>query len=147
MSATITFGGITPILPVRDLAASVDYYTRVLGFAVQWQYPGTIAAVSRGRCDVFLCEGDQGHPGTWAWIGVDDVEALHDEYQRTGARIRQPPTNFHWALEMQVTDPDGNVLRIGSDSKAGRPFGPWLDMHGRHWGRGPDGKPALLDGP
>jgi hypothetical protein len=28
-----------------------------------------------------------------------------------------PPTNFPWALEMQVKDPDGNVLRIGSEPK------------------------------
>ena len=28
-----------------------------------------------------------------------------------------PPTTFPWALEMQIEDPDGNVLRIGSDPK------------------------------
>ena len=26
-----------------------------------------------------------------------------------------PPTNFPWALEMQIEDPDGNVLRFGSE--------------------------------
>jgi hypothetical protein len=29
---------------------------------------------------------------------------------------------------MQVEDPDGNVLRFGSDSIKGRPYGEWLDM-------------------
>jgi len=29
--------------------------------------------------------------------------------------IRSEPANLPWALEMQVEDPDGNVLRFGSD--------------------------------
>jgi hypothetical protein len=29
-----------------------------------------------------------------------------------------PPTNFPWALEMHVEDPDGNVLRLGSEPKS-----------------------------
>ena len=34
-----------------------------------------------------------------------------------GAPIRLPPTNFSWALEIQVEDPDGNVLRFGSEPR------------------------------
>jgi catechol 2,3-dioxygenase-like lactoylglutathione lyase family enzyme len=127
----IVFGGVQPILRISNLQASVHYYTRVLGFVVDFQE--IIASVSRGRCALFLVEGDQGHPGTWVWVGVSDVESLYDEYQRKGARIRQPPTNFPWALEMQVEDPDGNVLRFGSEPKAHVRFGPWLDMRGDRW--------------
>jgi hypothetical protein len=35
--------------------------------------------------------------------------------------IRLKPTNFAWAYEMQVEDPDGRVLRFGSDPKGDRP--------------------------
>jgi hypothetical protein len=28
-----------------------------------------------------------------------------------------PPTRYTWALKMQIEDPDGNVLRMGSDPK------------------------------
>jgi len=61
------------------------------------------------------------------------VTALHEEFVAAGATIRQVPTNFEWALEMQVSDLDGNVLRFGSDPIPGKPYGPWLDMHGRQW--------------
>jgi hypothetical protein len=37
------------------------------------------------------------------------------------------------ALEMQVEDLDGNVLRLGSDPRAGEPEGEWLDTHGHRW--------------
>ena len=34
---------------------------------------------------------------------------------------------------LEVTDPDGNILRFGSDPIPGQPCGPWLDMHGVSW--------------
>ena len=59
--------------------------------------------------------GGQGHPGAWVWVGVGDVRALHRIYRERGAKIRMEPKNFPWALEMQIEDPDGNVLRFGSE--------------------------------
>ena len=133
------FGGVNPIFRVNDLNASLDYYVNVLGFKVDWKTEGGIAAVSRDRCGIFLCVGDQGHTGTWVWIGTGDVEALQRELVAKGAKIRHPPTNYDWALEMQVEDLDGNVLRIGSEPKSGEPFGEWLDMNGVRWLKKPEG--------
>ncbi len=130
---SVEFEGVSPILRVANLAASLTYYVDVLGFAIDWHYPSSIASVSRGRVSIFLCEGDQGHPGAWAWIGVSDADALHAEYQQLGAIIRVPPTNYPWALEMHVEDPDGNVLRFGSESRENEPFGEWMDMRGKRW--------------
>ena len=64
---------------------------------------------------IYLCRGGQGNVGAWIWVGVGDVRALYSAYKERGAIIRQEPTNRHWALEMQIQDPDGNVLRFGSD--------------------------------
>jgi predicted enzyme related to lactoylglutathione lyase len=136
-TARTRFGGTTPILPISDLGASIDYYVNALGFKTD--FVDVIASVSRDRCNLFLVRGDQGHPGSWVWIGVHDVDALHDEYRTSGAKVRQPPTNFSWACEMQVEDLDGNVLRLGSEPKPNQPFGPWLDMHGDLWVLQPDG--------
>lgn len=70
-----------------------------------------------GRGEHLLVRSDQGQPGTWVWVGVEDVEALHDEYRQSGATILHPPENFPWACEMKVADPDGHVLRFGSEPK------------------------------
>ena len=131
------FEGSQPILRVSDLEASVRYYVDVLGFRIGFHE--AIASVSRGRCALFLVEGDQGNPGSWVWVGVSDVDLVHAEYLRSGARIRQPPTNFPWACEMQVEDLDGNVLRVGSESKPHQSIGPWRDMHGSLWKQQSDG--------
>lgn len=77
--------------------------------------------------------------GSWAWIGVGDVEALFEELRAKGARVRHPPTNYYWGLEMQIEDLDGNVLRLASDRKKDLPNGEWLDMHGRAWIQQSDG--------
>lgn len=106
-----------PILNVASLARSVRYYVDVLGFANAEWGGADFTCVTRDGASIYLSEGDQGQPGTWVWIGVQDVQALYDEYRRSGATILQPPENFPWALEMKVGDPDGHVLRFGSDPK------------------------------
>ena len=109
------FECIEPILYVEDLAISVRYYVDVLGFEqADWE-ADSFAAVSRDGCGIYLCEGVQGHPGTWIWVGVGDVRALHAAYKKRGAMIRRSPKNEPWALEMHIEDPDGHVLRFGSD--------------------------------
>lgn len=83
----VPFEGVTPILPVADAAASIDYYTTKLGFRLDWKDAQSgFASVSRGKCHIFLCPGDQGHPGTWIWVGVGNADALLEEYRRTGAK-------------------------------------------------------------
>ncbi len=131
-TAPLAFGGVTPVLPVRDLAASRDYYVQALGFKINFETEEMVS-VSRGHCVLFLCQGDQGHPGCWVWIDGKDVDALYEEYKSSGAKIRHPPTNYVWALEMQVEDLDGNVLRLGSEPRTNEPDGEWLDMYGRRW--------------
>ena len=127
-----SFGSPAPIFRVADLPSSLAYYTETLGFTKNWGDDGMVS-VSRGRCTIFLTHWDQSCRGSWVWIGVDDAGALHEELVARGARIRVPPTNYEWAFEMQVEDLDGNVLRIGSDPKAGVPYGDFLDAAGVRW--------------
>jgi predicted enzyme related to lactoylglutathione lyase len=51
--------------------------------------------------------------------GVEDAEVLFGEFSAKGACVRSPPKNFDWAYEFQIEDPDGHVLRFGSEPKPG----------------------------
>lgn len=112
--------GLTPILCVQDVVASMAYYVNQLGFKKNWDWtapndptPG-FACVSRGEACIFLCRQGQGQAGTWMSIFVDDVDAFHAEYQQRGARIVEPPTDYPWGMrEMRVMDLDGHMLRFG----------------------------------
>lgn len=141
MTATsrATTGGATPILRVADLEVSIAYYLAQLGFDLEWR-SDPVASVRRDQTSIMLCEGDQGHPGTWLWISTTDADALYAELHERGAWLRQAPANFPWgSRECQITDPDGHVLRFGSDVRDGEPMGEWVDGAGRRWVALPDG--------
>lgn len=113
------FHNLVPILNVRDFAASMEYYVRRLGFTKKWDWgtPPTFGCVTRDNVDIFFCEGGQGHAGMWISIFMDDVDALYADYQKSGAIVRQPPTNLPWGTrEMNVEDLDGHRFRMGSDA-------------------------------
>ena len=109
------FECIDPILRVEDMSVSVRYFVDVLGFEQATWGTDDFTHVGRDGRGIYLCRGGQGHVGAWVWVGVGDVRALYTAYKDRGAIIRQEPTNRPWALEMQIQDPDGNVLRFGSD--------------------------------
>lgn len=111
------FESAVPILNVKNVPASIAYYVEKLGFDKEWDWgsPPSFACVFRDSVRIFLCQDAQGTPGTWISIFIQDVDALHEDYKRRDAIIRQAPTNFPWGLrEMNVEDLDGHRLRIGS---------------------------------
>jgi uncharacterized glyoxalase superfamily protein PhnB len=110
---------VVPILNVAEIASSVDYYVRSLGFQVEWQHRDgdyVISGISRDGYSIYLCERGQGNLGTWLWIGVDDVGGLYDEFLAAGANIVMVPTDFIWGREFRVADPDGHVIRFCGES-------------------------------
>jgi catechol 2,3-dioxygenase-like lactoylglutathione lyase family enzyme len=112
------FQGVTPILNVKDFAASVDYYVHKLGFEKKWAWgePPTFGCVARGKVQIFFCQGAQGRPGMWLSIFMNDVMPLYDEYKTSGAKIKEPPKNFPWGhCEFLVEDLDGHVLRMSGE--------------------------------
>ena len=106
---------IDPILCVSDLDRSVTYYTEILGFEAAIWNTGDFTSVSLAGNGIYLAQNTQGQSGTWVWVGVGSVRAVYELYQERGAIIRMAPTKYPWALELQVEDPDANVLRFGSD--------------------------------
>jgi uncharacterized glyoxalase superfamily protein PhnB len=128
-----SFGGAIPVFRVENVDASIAYYLDALGFKLQWRASDGLACVARDRCTIFLTSDKQSQPRMWVWLGVEDVRALHRHLLTSGARIRNPPENFEWALEMQVEDLDGNVLRIGSETEKDQPLGVWRDADGVRW--------------
>jgi uncharacterized glyoxalase superfamily protein PhnB len=114
---------VIPILSVASIPASLRYYDRVLGFTVDWggEEGSEMASVSRDGHSIMLCQEGQGQAGTWVWIGVEDIEPLFERFRSRGATFRQTPINRPWAYEMQIEDPDGHVLRFGSEPKRDSP--------------------------
>lgn len=106
---------------------SRKFYIDLLGFAEATWGDDHFTSIHLDKKGLYLCQGEQGTAGTWIWIGFDgDIFSLYYELRAKGATIRMPPSNYSWAMEMQVEDPDGHVLRFGTDPDFDKPF---LDKH------------------
>ncbi|HVM88157.1 MAG TPA: VOC family protein [Puia sp.] len=114
---------ITAILNVSNMESSLDFYINILGFQNAAWGNEYFTSVSRNNTGIYLCANGQGQPGTWIWVGIDgDIFALYEELLSKGIIIKMPPQNFSWAMEMHVFDPDGHVLRFGTDPDESMPF-------------------------
>jgi uncharacterized glyoxalase superfamily protein PhnB len=121
-----------PILYAQNVARSIAYYVDVLGFRLGWAWSDaeqrflkhgdtaapTFALVGRGPVHLMLCQQTQGAPGMWLHLDVDkpeQLDALHEAWARSGARILEPPSRRPWNMyEMRVQDLDGHVLRVSA---------------------------------
>jgi catechol 2,3-dioxygenase-like lactoylglutathione lyase family enzyme len=117
---TVRYENSQPILRVENMEASLHFYVDILGFNNAGWGTGDFTSVNRDGAGLYLCRGAQGRGGAWVWIGVEDAAKLHEELKARGVPIRKPPTNYSWALEIHVEDPDGNVLRFGSEPDIAR---------------------------
>ena len=114
---------IIPILPVRDLAKSLAFYTESLDFKLDWggAKGDTICSVSRDGRSIMLSQKDRIESPVWVWIGLED-DALFGEWQSNGVKVHQEPQNHPWAYEMKFQDLDGNILWVGTEPKADQSF-------------------------
>ncbi len=102
---------MVPIFHTQDGYAAAKWYAR-LGFEVESEHrfaPGMplYLFLKRGTVHLHLSEhqGDA-RPGTLVYLYVDEVDSIAAEFN---AEVQEQP----WAREVQLTDPDGNRLRIG----------------------------------
>ena len=112
-------------MTVKDLQQSLAYYHDKLGFDVAFQYgePVFYAGVCSGEVQLHMIAVDrttrQAGNGAVAII-VDDVDALHADLQKRGARVLKAPANQPYGLrDFDVADLDGNMLFFGMETPKG----------------------------
>lgn len=112
-----------PVLPVSNLAASVGFYTDILGFSLDWGdiHRDSVCSVSRDGRPIMLMKRPPPLPHTCVWIGLAD-DSLFSEYKAKGVAVLQEPRNRPWSYEMKIADIDGNVLWLGTEPKTDEPF-------------------------
>jgi catechol 2,3-dioxygenase-like lactoylglutathione lyase family enzyme len=103
---------VVPILHVADAQVSSHWYGQ-LGFEVEWQHTfgpemPLYVSLRRGEGRLHLSEHRlDGGPASHVYLYVDDVNSIVPQ----GAIPEDRP----WGMrEARLTDPDGNIVRIGS---------------------------------
>lgn len=107
---------LVPIFRVDDGRRAAAWYERI-GFVVIGEHRfephlPLYLFLRRGEVHLHLSEhlGDA-PPGSVAYFYVDDLDAIA---AASGAEVHQQP----WGPEVELTDPDGNRLRIGTTSSS-----------------------------
>ena len=130
--AEVTWRSI-PVLGVRDVKATAEYWREVLGFELDAESGvfmgvgddeagGVYGIVQRDGAEVHfqirrgaLPDGPRERIETDVYLRVDDVDALHQELVGLGAKVWGPPSTAPYGLrELRVEDLNGFRITFGS---------------------------------
>ena len=113
----------TAVFTVKDVLESMTYYRDKLGFDVAFEYgkPTFYVGLCSGEVTLHLISASQTprQPGHGAVsIFVDDVDALHADLVKRGAKILKEPKDYDYGLRVfDVAALDGNMIFFGMESK------------------------------
>lgn len=109
---------------VTDVAESVDFYVRHLGFEVLNQFP-PFADVRKGNLRLLLsgprssaglpmADGEVPVPGGWNRVHfvVDDIHAEVARLESEGVTFRNPMVSGPGGSQILVVDPSGNLIEL-----------------------------------
>ncbi|HEX6393387.1 MAG TPA: hypothetical protein VFZ97_08090 [Acidimicrobiales bacterium] len=119
MSDEVVFETVAPVIPVLDLAAALDRYSR-LGFTVKSYGHGTgYGFAYRGNVSLHVTEWDEHDPGRTAahvYIYVSNADAVRAEWIASGVagRFGDVLEREYGLREFGYVDPDGTLHRVGS---------------------------------
>ena len=113
-------GEIIPILPVCDIAETVDYYGR-MGFGVVRLWEGFGAPyliLRRDEVELHFFHDPKLDPKAnrgSCYLRLADAQAAHDEWAPLRMTGFHPIADTPWGMrEFAISDPSGNLIRIGT---------------------------------
>ncbi len=114
-----TFTQTCPILRIYDEAAALTFYLGYLGFTQDWEHrfaPDMPLYTQVSRAGLVLhLSGHHGDavPGATVFVRMTGIRAYHAElHSRTYPNLRPGIEDMPWGLQMQLTDPFMNRLRL-----------------------------------
>jgi uncharacterized glyoxalase superfamily protein PhnB len=111
---------LVPMLPVRSMPSSVEFYQR-LGFSAErrndeWGW----AMLRLDECRVMVDQSIALHPGAprqaVLYLYPEDIAAYHRQVRSNGVDVPDLEVTFYGMTEFRLADPDGNRWWIGQDT-------------------------------
>jgi catechol 2,3-dioxygenase-like lactoylglutathione lyase family enzyme len=108
---------LTPMLPVRSLPASIEFYQK-LGFTIEQRNDGWGWAMLRfDECRLMLDQSIYRHAGvpreSVLYLYPESVAEYHQQVRKNGLTLPDLDDTFYGMREFRLDDPDGNRLWIG----------------------------------
>lgn len=116
------FAPATPVLRTGDYPAARAFYVDVLGFECCEEAGDPVVGFGifrRGQARVFVeaWSGPEAPYDRWrAYFHVSSVDDLAREIRAAGGTLLKDPYVTEYGMrELEIADPDGNVLGFGAD--------------------------------
>jgi catechol 2,3-dioxygenase-like lactoylglutathione lyase family enzyme len=104
-----TFRSIAPVLQVKDLDRSIDFWKRVMSFDLAWVAggePANIYLMVRVEKKPLPCD---------IYLELDDVDPYFNLVSAAGAKVVYGVADRQYGMrDGRVEDPDGNQISLGS---------------------------------
>lgn len=110
---------------VNDVQASIDFYTKHLGFNLDQQFGPAMAIVSKDDTTLWLAgpqssaakpmpDGSRPVPGGWNRfvLMVDNLPGLVEELKGAGVKFRNEIVKGPGGSQILCEDPSGNVIEL-----------------------------------
>ena len=120
---------LIPMLPVRSMPESVNFYCGMLGFEVENRNDDWGWAMLRfDECRLMVDQSINAHPGGFRdpilYLYPEDIVAYHRQVREKGLAVPELEVTFYGLTEFRINDPDGNRLWIGQSTPAKMPMKP-----------------------
>ena len=111
---------LIPMLPVRSMPASVEFYKK-LGFSVERQQDNwKWAMLAFGECRLMVDQSINLHPNSpresVLYLYPDNIVEYHRQVRKNGLDAPDLDETFYGMTEFRLDDPDGNRLWIGQNT-------------------------------
>ena len=109
---------LIPMLPVKSMPVSVNFYCGILGFEVEtkndeWGW----AMLCFDECRLMLDESINVHSAnprdSVIYLYPEDIVEYHQQVRKNGLTVPELTVTFYGLTEFRINDPDGNRLWIG----------------------------------
>src|SRR5262249_44515131 len=110
---------------VNDVQASIDFYTKHLGFTLEQSYGPAMAIVKRDGATLWLAgpvssaakpmpDGNRPTPGGWnrMVVTVEDLPSLVANLKTAGTKFRNEILKGPGGSQILCEDPSGNVIEL-----------------------------------
>lgn len=110
---------MSPQLLVTDIEHSIEFYTKKLGFDVEFRYEDFYAGIIKDSCSIHLKSGKlsieerknkKENDDLDIVFSVEGVEGLYEEFLNKSVDIVQPLCDRAYGREFYIADPDGYIL-------------------------------------
>src|SRR5438874_3583686 len=110
---------MSPQFVVADIDRSIEFYTKKLGFDIDFRYEDFYVGIIKDGFSIHLKTGQplvderqhkKDHEHLDITFSIEEIEYLYEEFSSKSAKVIQPLREMPYGKEFYVSDPDGYVI-------------------------------------